>query len=306
MSCYSPRSCWECLNPRTGEIFFTMKTLSPYSKSKAIRLLKVPCGQCSGCREGYSRSWALRCLHESYSHSENSFITLTVSEEKLQAVFPGGSLQYDPFQKFIRAFRKKLSQPIRFFMCGEYGEQLSRPHYHSVIFGWFPTKEDQTPYKQTSSGVLYTSNLLSQLWPYGFHTVARFDMACALYVAGYAAKKINGRMKEKWYEGRQPEFAKMSLKPGIGEKFYKSFTGDMYRQDCVTLRGGQKVPIPRYYDKLHANYHPSHMAKVKEKRMEPDPQRDWNNTPDRLAVRKAVHEARLSRRKRSYEQGEIK
>lgn len=301
MSCYHPRPCFEQVNETTGEIFFHL--WKPIRGLKILSERQAPCEQCSGCREGQARSWALRCLHESYSHEQNSFLTLTVDQEHAQAVFPGGSLCYPPFQKFIRAFRKKLKKKVRFFMCGEYGERFSRPHYHSVIFGWFPTEEDRTLYKDTQAGPLYTSRLISGLWENGFHTVGRFDISCALYVAGYVNKKINGKLKEQWYQGREPEFAKMSLKPGLGEGFYKSFTGDMYRKDGITLRGGAVVPIPRYYDKLHERYHPSHMAKVKLKRMEPNPQRDWNNTPDRLAVREEVHKARLARRNRSFEQG---
>lgn len=302
MPCYHPVPAFEYVHTQTGQVFFSTPLPKKYSPNvRLVREFKRKCYQCVGCRESYARSYAIRCEHESLSHEFNSFITLTVDDEHLEEVFPGGSLRYEPFQAFLKRFRDMVSVPIRFFMCGEYGEQFSRPHYHSIIFGWFPSGVDAQFYKKTEVGNLYTSRILSKVWKFGFHTVAGFSIQCAQYVAGYIQKKINGKMKEFWYKGRTQEFAKMSLKPGLGKEFYGKFTGDLYRRDAVVLRGGDEIPIPRYYDKLHEMYHPNHMAKLKLKRTEPDPVRDWNNTPERLAVRKEVHLARLRTKARSYE-----
>ena len=42
---------------------------------------KVPCGDCAGCQEAYSKDWATRCVLEAQKYKSNYFITLTYDEE---------------------------------------------------------------------------------------------------------------------------------------------------------------------------------------------------------------------------------
>lgn len=298
MACWKPPLMYECVSRSTGEVFFRFR---PPVGSIIRREFPVACGQCSGCRSKNARNWAIRCYHESIMHEQSSFITLTVDEENMEKVFPGRSLRYGPFQLFLKRFRKRVVSHIRFFMCGEYGSKFERPHYHAIFFGWFPNSEERDLFRTSAVGDLYTSKVLSDLWPFGFHSVGHFDFACAQYVAGYIHKKINGKLQDVWYKGKAQEFARMSLKPGIGEPFYRKFTSDMYRRDKVVLPGGKEFSIPRYYDKLHELYHPSHLNKLKILRQEPDVKRDARNTPERLAARKVIHEQRLKSKRRSFE-----
>lgn len=304
MSCFHPRPAFEQVHRSTGEV--SVSIWHPIKGHWDItKRFMTKCDQCSGCRSSYTRSWSLRCWHESLFHKENCFLTLTVNEDSMESVFPGRSLCYEPFQVFIRALRKRLRLKLRFFMCGEYGEQFSRPHYHAIIFGWYPSVSDRTFYKSTPAGDLYVSKAVSQCWPFGFHTIGTFSRESAGYVAGYMQKKIKGKLAPKWYGGRHPEFAKCSngggsKTGGLGKQFYSKFKRDLYdAKDAVTLPGGSKVSIPRYYDKLHSFYHPSHMEKVKLRRQEPDALRDFESTPARLAVREHIHRARLSKLRRS-------
>lgn len=291
MSCYHPRPAYEHVDPLSGEVVVSLWSVPP--GRRALRFFKLPCNQCIGCRESYSLNWARRCENESLFHKESCFLTLTVSDDNIESVFPGRSLRYEPFQKFIRSLRKRLSVPVRFFMCGEYGDLLSRPHFHSVIFGWYPSISDRVFYKKTSVGDLYISKLVTELWPFGFNTVAYFSTYCAQYVAGYITKKINGKLKASHYGKLTPEFSRMSLKPGIGSKFYHSFKRDIYDgKDALTLPSGQVVPPGRYYDKLHLQYHPEHMAKVKARRAEPDAIRDFLSSPDQLRAKEVNHRSR--------------
>ena len=97
--------------------------------------IKIPCGRCVGCRLERSRQWSVRIMHESQLHAENSFITLTYDDAHVPSDY---SLRYPDFQKFMKRLRKHTGLPIRYYMCGEYGETFSRPHFHSCIFGFRP------------------------------------------------------------------------------------------------------------------------------------------------------------------------
>lgn len=72
-----------------------------------LPVMTVPCGACIGCRIDRSRSWALRCVHESKMHDANCFITLTYNDENKPY---GGSLDKTDLQKFLKRLRKKLAR----------------------------------------------------------------------------------------------------------------------------------------------------------------------------------------------------
>ena len=178
--------------------------------------LELPCGQCRGCRLERSRQWAMRCLHESSLHDQNSFITLTYDDAHLPE---GGTLVYSDFQKFLKRLRKRVGVPIRFYMGAEYGEKFKRPHYHACIFGFdFP---DRIYFKKTSSGEkIYTSKILESLWPYGHSSVGNVTFESAAYIARYCVQKVTGDKATEHYRvvtedgvvvDRVSEFNHMSL-----------------------------------------------------------------------------------------------
>ena len=88
-----------------------------------------------------SRYLAVRCMHEASMHMFNSFVTLTYDDNHLPEY---NSLNYKHFQDFMKRLRKS-NNGVRFYMCGEYGEDFSRPHYHALLFNCFFLTEKSTP-----------------------------------------------------------------------------------------------------------------------------------------------------------------
>ena len=77
-------------------------------------------------------------MHEASMHMFNSFVTLTYDDDHLPEY---NSLNYKHFQDFMKRLRKSHNR-VRFYMCGEYGEDFSRPHYHALLFNcFFPDKK---------------------------------------------------------------------------------------------------------------------------------------------------------------------
>lgn len=291
MACFHPLKAFQL---ESGEVVFS-------ERGRVFRSLELPCGQCIGCRLERSRQWAVRCMHESQMHENSSFITLTYSDELLESP----SLQYRDYQLFMKRLRKKYPQ-CRFYMCGEYGEDFQRPHFHACIFGVYFA--DRKFFRRLPSGSnIYTSNELDSLWGKGFASVGDVTFESAAYIARYCMKKVTGDAAAKHYEcvvaetgeivQRVPEFNKMSLKPGIGATWLEKFGSEVYPRDYVVVNGVKAKP-PRYYDQRAEDVAKFEIEYVQMLRLE-KAHASVDNTPDRLAVREKCVNARLQFKKRS-------
>lgn len=192
-------------------------------------------------------------------------------------------------------------------MCGEYGSNFERPHYHACIFGYAFT--DQALYKSTDTNkFIYQSPLLTKLWPHGQATIGELTRQSASYTARYCLKKITGDLALTHYaiadaDGtltlRTPEFSRMSLKPGIGAAHFTKYLSDFVTFDYSITPEGKRTPLPPYYDKLHKRLNPNNADQTKEDRVLKALTHAANNTPDRLQVRETVTNARIKSLKRT-------
>lgn len=231
-----------------------------------------PCGSCLMCRLSYAASWALRCVHEAQMFDENCFVTLTYDNEHLP---DDGSVKKGDLQKFLKRLRRKIEpRKVRFFACGEYGEKLSRPHYHLCLFGFnFDDRElfKASRWKRSKFGssvdMLYISEMLGKVWKEGFHSIGEFSYKSAGYVARYVTKKINGKMAPAHYGEKESEFALMSRRPGIGAEWLKKYKSDIYPKDYFVMNG-KKFASPRYYDSILEKLDNEMLNQVKERRIE--------------------------------------
>ena len=210
----------------------------------------VGCGRCIPCRLDYSHQWATRCVHEAELHRFNHFVTLTFDDDHLPEDY---SLCKDTAQKWLKRLRYYLDAPFRYFLAGEYGEQLGRPHYHALLFGadlrtWHTHqgKSFALPLAPIPGTELSRSSLLESSWPFGFSSVAEFNFQTAAYVARYCVKKYNGPAAADHYQGRLPEFALMSRNPGLGAEWIARFKSDVFPRDEVRINGHTRTP-PRFY-----------------------------------------------------------
>lgn len=273
----------------------------------------VPCGQCIGCRLERSRQWAVRCVHEAQLHKSNVFITLTYNDQKMPV---GRSLDYVHFQKFMKRLRFKMGSNIRFYMCGEYGDQFKRPHYHALLFN--VDFADKYMWRKTKSGFpQYRSKTLEDLWTdpddgisYGNCEIGTVTFESAAYCARYIMKKITGHAAQSFYTDidletgeyteRVPEFNNMSRRPGIGKGWLDKYSSEVYPNDFVVMRGVKMKP-PRFYDNHYELLSPDEYEIVKKKRVEDTRKHVDNNTPERLAVREHCAQAKLTRLVRPVE-----
>lgn len=300
MACYHPLVGYHSVSERTQS--GKPKIVFDRAHGYADRPLKLPCGQCIGCRLERSRQWAVRCVHESQLHNENCFITLTYDDENLPS---SRSLNHRDWVLFFKRLRKKFGRGIRYYMCGEYGENTARPHYHACVFGL--DFHDKSPWKESNGHTVYTSATLDKLWGMGHTTVGDVTFDSAAYVARYIMKKVTGDLADDHYQWTDwdtgevhyvdPEYTQMSRRPGIGKGWLEAFQSDAYPSDFVVLNG-QKIKPPKFYDRCYEIVDPDELTRIKARRSTRGRKRAHDNTPDRLAVRKKVAEARLNLKRR--------
>lgn len=291
MACFHPLHAFQT---DEGKIVFS-------DRRAEWRELTLPCGQCVGCRLEKSRQWAVRCMHEASLYDRNAFVTLTYDNEHCPE---DSGLDYSHFQKFAKRARRKLG-PFRFYMCGEYGGMHGRPHFHACMFG--VSFSDGQVFRRMESGCdLYTSEVLSRLWPFGFSSFGEVTFESAAYVARYVLKKTGNDVERlgvvDFSTGelsvRREEFTRMSLKPGIGAPWLEKYRREVYPRDYVVVRGVKCKP-PRYYDKLSLDLPESDGDLVEYQRYVRSLGAVSDNTVDRLRVRESVARARLSFKLRS-------
>lgn len=257
----------------------------------------LPCGRCIGCRLHYSQMWAIRCVHEASLWDLNCCVTLTYDEEHLPAY---GNLVYRDFQLFLKRLRKRIAPAtVRFFCGGEYGDVSRRPHFHALLFGYdFP---DKVVYSSSGGRArLWSSDLADRLWRFGRVVVGVADFDSAAYIARYMVKKMYGEAAKSHYEvideqtgevvRLSPEFAHMSLRPGIGRDWCRLYWRDITRSLKVVSRG-REVSLPRAYARYVGEL--AGVDDVKH-RLRMDMNRLWrDNTPARLKDKERVAAARL-------------
>nr|AOV86368.1 putative replication protein VP4 [uncultured virus] len=187
---------------------------------------KFGCGQCMFCRFNRRRIWTHRLMLEALVHTKASFLTLTYDDENLP---PGGQLVKRDLQLFIKRLRKAYGQ-LRYFAVGEYGDLSLRPHYHAALYGL--DREDM--------------EVVETAWGKGRVSLDDLTVQSAAYICGYVVKKLNKETDEI----SVPEFAIMSLKPGIGAHSVSAIVDAISTREInvpTQLRHADKCfPLGRY------------------------------------------------------------
>jgi len=301
MPCYKPLNAWRT----TEDTRFNKKRIAFKRSANTTTRFSLPCGRCIGCKLDRSLEWAIRCVHEAQLHDQNSFITLTYAPEHLPS---DGSLVKWHFTDFMKRLRSRFySKKISYYMCGEYGENLKRPHYHACLFGLDFTDKD--PIRESEGIILYNSPLLDEIWGHGFTSIGDVTFETAAYVARYVTKKITGEQSHDHYQttcehtgnpiNLEPEYTNMSLNPAVGKRWLEKFQTDVYPSDFA-VHQNRKLKLPRYYDKV-MELNGADLGTIKLRRKREAAKRAADNTPDRLAVREKSKLLKFKQLARSYE-----
>lgn len=203
----------------------------PDNTSPAIRIT-VPCGKCGACRHNRRADWSFRLQQELKTAINAYFLTLTYSDDNLPVTEDGEvTLRKRDLQLFIKRIRKASKkewpdEKFRYYAVGEYGSETGRPHYHILCYNTYPlcVNADLCP------------------WYYGHIKVGTVTPQSIHYVAKYHVNvgEIDGT--------REPEFATMSRRPGIGALYVsRAFKWHRENDNYFVVNNGYRQRVPRYY-----------------------------------------------------------
>lgn len=200
----------------------------------------IPCGKCYECKKRIVHGWAFRLMQEEKRCISSLFITLTYDPENVPFTRSGRqSLWKKDVQLFFKRLRKAHTKsgevaPIKYFLCGEYGGSTKRPHYHCILFN-------------TDVANIEAS------WQLGLIHYGAVGSASVYYTLKYMMKRPP---KMRRNDAREREFRLMSK--GLGEQYcIRANNKAWHRVDIenrmyLTVEGGKKIGMPRYYkDKIY-------------------------------------------------------
>lgn len=225
-----------------------MRCRNPYVQG----VRAFPCGQCMPCRLNRRRVWTHRLLLEQLQHGDSAFVTLTYDDDHLPL---GESLVPKDAQDWLKRFRKDIYPlKVRYYLVGEYGDESFRPHYHVALFGYPTCRFGVSRYSRSRLGCCDICDRVRDTWGRGYVSLGILEPNSAQYIAGYVTKKMTSGDDPR-LGGRHPEFARMSLRPGLGYDALFELSSEILKLDLVdpqgdvpsALRHGSRLlPLGRY------------------------------------------------------------
>lgn len=166
------------------------------------------------------RLWLGRLLLEASCHERSLFCTLTYDDEHL----PKEGVSPEDLRNFMKRVRKHGGGGIRFFGIGEYGPVTHRAHYHVALFG------------------LGSYDVVRKSWKLGYSDVKEAADWNLAYMCAHVAKGL-ARAEDARVEGRNPEFVRRSLKPGLGALAISGLA-DWFNTEIGSAYLAKQVDVP--------------------------------------------------------------
>lgn len=190
----------------------------------------IPCGKCVKCYKRRISMWSFRLMQEDKHSLSSHFITLTYNNENVpitKKLFM--TLDKRDIQLFMKRLRKDNKNKIKYYLCGEYGSQTKRPHYHAIMFN-------------------VDINTIQSNWNKGDIHIGQVSEASVGYTLKYMFKET--RVPEHQNDDRLPEFSLMSKGLGINyltNNMIRWHKEDLLNRVYLNILDGKKAAMPRYY-----------------------------------------------------------
>lgn len=209
----------------------------------------VPCGYCYPCLKRKAMDWSFRLLQEFNVSKHSKFLTLTYNDQNVPHGDGMLSLAKGDLVNYFKRVRSKTPF-LKYYAVGEYGTETNRPHYHAIVFNSDnDTLHDKWSIKDEEIG---------------FTHIGETTPASIYYTTSYVINKLK-------YAKRKQEKPFSIMSKGIGDSYLKK-TFEYHKKglvDHVTLPGGLRQPLPRYYrDKIFTEEEKKILNSITQKKQE--------------------------------------
>nr|QJB18926.1 MAG: replication initiator protein [Microvirus sp.] len=224
-----------------------MSVPRPNGRGSADRI-SVPCGKCIICLGNRREHWSFRLEQEYLICCSAFFITLTYDDDNLPQTFGVPCLNKSDLILFIKRLRQYNTrerekyeslgkvpknslkrQNFKYYACGEYGTENTRPHYHLILFNMNSWIDKDSMYKITES-----------TWNKGLVHIGTVTPASITYVAKYLVNSFEDKYDV-------PPFSIMSKGIGLSYILDKKEWFENTDSNCIVDRGGIRKSLPRYF-----------------------------------------------------------
>lgn len=244
-----------------------LNLLREYNDINGSRVNVVPCGKCPECLRARANAWAFRIYTEMKHSTSAKFITLTYQEAP-KSLNGLDTLCKDDCQDFMKRLRQGTENRIKYYLCGEYGTETERPHYHILLLNIPKLWTLDSKYIQEAWSIRDKNY---KLQPIGHVHIGDANIKTIHYTLKYMMKGKHEAKHE--LDDREPVFSLMSK--GMGLKYLTPEMIDFLKSGqlgYITLQGGIKAGMPKYYkDKLFTASQRKLMAKVAREQQEQNP-----------------------------------
>ena len=205
-------------------------------------LIPIPCNTCKVCKMNLQTYYSNRIYCAYKSHDVSAFVTFTYDDSHLP--FNDGyinpTLRRLDSHRYIDKIKHQLNSiSFEYFLCGEYGDKLGRPHYHALFFGL-----DYQAHEK----------FFQDSWKLGSVKVLPVTPQSFRYVTKYVSKNTYALESNYSDYGQEKPFFMFSR--GLGVKQYLLHR-DEIEQNGYFVLDSKKIYINRYYfNKLvgHTSY----------------------------------------------------
>lgn len=190
--------------------------------------------------------------------------TKTGEVEQQSSLYPRDMTLF--LKNYRRAHKEYNFGKVRYFYCGEYGDLNGARHFHAIIFQEKPITDLKFHKLSSDHNPLYTSEIVEKIWGKGWVIIGEVTLESRGYVARYITKKQTGEGAKYYKElGIEPEFVRMSLRPGIGMKYFEENYEKIYKNDEIIIQGKSLKPA-RIFDEKFWEIDPNLMQQTKDRR----------------------------------------
>ena len=221
-----------------------MECAKPINIRVKDKNMLVACSNCMLCRKSRATEWTMRILAEMGYSNTAYFITLTYDDENLPYNM---NLNPNDLKNFWKRARKaglvETGKQLKYYACGEYGDQNLRPHYHAIVLNM---KLDLTKMYQEidmNGKINIRSAEIDKIWGMGKNAIGGAQRESIFYVTGYIRKKLNGKKAKEEYGENIPPFARSS--GNIGFQYVKDNAEQILKNGYIPYDNGSKRKIPR-------------------------------------------------------------